>query len=410
MASLTDETRFNRETGRKEIYYAVQWWEGPKKRKKGLGFVPKREANQMLKIIEGKLARGEPVDPPPTASGSAERTAPERSKPTLAEYLDAVYVPTVQRDKAPKTFSSARTSANALKSILGGRRLDEIDFAGIDDYVTKRRALGRRAKTVIIELAWLRLALTHARDSGIIPALPTFPKIKNRKRDRKPHRYLSPEQCLEVLEALRPLEVQPHKVTRGKPPIPRDRLTYVAVLVAINLGLRKQEILTRGFEDVLWDQGPYGTLLVCPKPEIGFQMKTGHDRAVPLTPVVRAELERLHTERGKPREGWIFPSPRDETRPRQDFGIALRRACRRAGIPVIHPHGLRHAWATRLAMSGTDRRSLMELGGWQEGRMLDEIYAHTTSSVKAEIMAKSGLGRTSKPRDDNSPLTDPEQT
>jgi len=42
-------------------------------------------------------------------------------------------------------------------------------------------------------------------------------------------------------------------------------------------------------------------------------------------------------------------------------------------------------------MAGVDRKALMELGGWKEGRMLDEIYAHVTSEHKVEIMARMGL-------------------
>lgn len=393
MAWLTDTKRLNRETNKKENYYAIQWRtpEG-KTRTKGLGFLTRPEAKQMLAVFEGKLAAGESVEPPPTATGS-EAKAPKSSTPTLAVYLDEVFVPVVVRDKAPKTAASAKWSANVLKPILGARRLDAIDFKSVDDYVTARRGLGRRSKTVIIELQWLRSALKHAQDAGLIVELPRFPSIKN--RDRKAHRYLTPEQCVELLEALRPLESQPHVVTRGRPPIRRDRLTYIAVLMGLNLGLRKQEILTRGWEDVLWLQGSLGALLVSAKSEIGFHVKTDKSRTVPLTPVIREELVRLHAESGMPPQGWIFPSPRQPSVPRQDFGMALRRACARAGLPVMHPHSLRHAWATRLAMAGIDRRSLMELGGWEEGRMLDEIYAHTTSAHKAEIMSRSGLGRTS---------------
>ncbi len=47
-------------------------------------------------------------------------------------------------------------------------------------------------------------------------------------------------------------------------------------------------------------------------------------------------------------------------------------------------------------MQGVDRRTLMELGGWKEGRMLDEIYAHTTDAHKAEVMARMGIGRHEK--------------
>lgn len=60
-------------------------------------------------------------------------------------------------------------------------------------------------------------------------------------------------------------------------------------------------------------------------------------------------------------------------------------------------HGLRHTWASRLAVAGVDRQTLIELGGWRDGRMLDEVYAHVSSVHKAEAMARSGLGPTLGP-------------
>jgi len=47
-------------------------------------------------------------------------------------------------------------------------------------------------------------------------------------------------------------------------------------------------------------------------------------------------------------------------------------------------------------MAGVDRKTLMELGGWKEGRMLDEVYAHTTDAHKIEVMAKMGICRFEK--------------
>ncbi|MFZ5478963.1 MAG: tyrosine-type recombinase/integrase [Myxococcota bacterium] len=390
MAWLTEAKRLKKESGKKEPYFAIQWREGGKTRTKGLGFVTSAEAKQLLTVAEGKLAAGESLDPPGTGTGSAPEAA-RPDVPTLGRYLDEVYLPVVKRDKAKKTYLSAQTSANALKPVLGDKLLNLIDYREVDAYITRRRDLGRKTKTVIIEVAWLRSALRHAVDSGVLTDLPKFPRLKN--NDRRPHRFFTDDECRKLLEAVGPLEVQPHKVTRGKPPIPRDPLTYAAVLMALNLGMRKSEILTRGWEDVLWAQGPHGTLLVRAKPVIGFEVKTRRDRAIPLTPEIEAELRALHATGGAPASGWIFPSPKDRSVPRKDFGIALRRACKRAGLPVMHPHGLRHTWASRLAMAGVDRATLMELGGWTEGRMLDEIYAHTTDAHKAAVMARSGIGK-----------------
>jgi integrase len=143
---------------------------------------------------------------------------------------------------------------------------------------------------------------------------------------------------------------------------------------------------------VRWDQGRNGTLLVCAKPEISFRVKKDRTRAIPLTPELREALEAAHAQVDTDDEDtWVFPSPRDASRPRKDFKQALYRACDRAGVPRVHPHALRHTWASRLAMEGVDRRSLMDIGGWKEGRMLDEIYAHVTDDHVDEVMSRMGL-------------------
>jgi integrase len=172
----------------------------------------------------------------------------------------------------------------------------------------------------------------------------------------------------------------------------RDGLTFLAVLMALNTGMRRSELLTRTWPDVAWDDGDLGSILVCARPEVGFLPKTRRDRRVPLTPELRAELSRLHENLGRPREGWIFPAPDDPTRPRKQFAKALARASTAIGLPRLHAHALRHAWASRLAMAGVDRWTLMELGGWQSGEMLDQVYTHVTSAHMQEAMARTGVG------------------
>jgi len=388
MAWLTETSRLNRQSGRKEAYFAIQWRDARgKTRTRALGFILKAEANRLLKVFEGKLAAGEPVEPPDSASGSGQEVAAVEV-PTLGTYLSETYMPVVRRDKAPKTAESAQGASNALRRAMGELLIHEVTYAVVDRYLTTRRGEGRMARTLIIELWVLRGCLQHAVDCGVLGSLPKLPAVKD--RDRRQHRYLTPEETRVLLGALKPPANQP-QVTRGSPPLQYDELSYLAVLGCLNTGARKGEMLSRGWEDVRWDLGPNGTLIIGAKPEIGFRMKTGRDRAVPLTPELRAALLERHEQLDRPMRGLLFPRENDPTRPRQDFRTALEGACARAKIPVIHPHGLRHTWATRLAMAGVDRRTLMELGGWADSRMLDEIYSHAPDAHKAEVMARAGI-------------------
>lgn len=391
MAWLTEAKRLNKDTGKKEVYFAIQWRESGKTRTRGLGFVAATEAKQLLKMFEGRLAAGEAVEPMSTAPGSAVVEAQAPESVTLGVYLADVYIPVVARDKAAGTARSARCAQRSLTKEFGTLPLSAITFKLVDAYFTKRRSAGRRPRTVAIELWLLRACLQHAVNCGDLPSgMPLLPTVRSGDRYVSP--YLTPEQSVRVLEALRPDREQPHVVTRGAPPLPRDRLTFTAVLMALNTGMRKGEILTRGWEDVRWSTGPHGMLIVDAKPEIGFAVKTRRARVIPLTPALHDELVSLHRKAGGPERGWIFPADHDPLVPRRDFKKGLANACRRAGVPVVHPHALRHTWATRLATAGVDRRTLMDLGGWTSSSVLDEIYSHAPEDHKAGVMARTGLG------------------
>ncbi len=52
-----------------------------------------------------------------------------------------------------------------------------------------------------------------------------------------------------------------------------------------------------------------------------------------------------------------------------------KRALKKANLSDFRWHDLRHTWATWHVMSGTDLRTLMELGGWSSYEMVLR-YAH----------------------------------
>ena len=395
MAWLNKQQRLNRKSGKKETYFAIKWRdEIGKTHTRAVGFCKAKEAQKALKIFEGKIASGELVMPRGFATGSS---VSQSTVPTVKEYLQEVWLPVVERDKAPKTHETAVRASRALIPILGDFTIDRVNYALVDAYLGERKKLGRAPRTMILELWCLSGALKHANNCQIIPSLPKLPKIRD--RDRKPSKFLGPEQTIALLNALRPFDKQPHKVTRGRPPITRDHSSYLAVLVALNTGARRNEILSRRWQDVKWKQGARGALFIGPREEIDFQVKTRRSRAVPLTPELREELEKAYKRAGSPHDGWIFPSPRNPEKPRREFRKALERACRTAGIERMHPHALRHTWASRLAMAGVDRRTLMELGGWTEGRMLDEVYSHVTDDHMDEVMGKMGISSSVKKED-----------
>jgi integrase len=79
---------------------------------------------------------------------------------------------------------------------------------------------------------------------------------------------------------------------------------------------------------------------------------------------------------------------------------AFDRAVKAAGLSPFRFHDLRHAFASRLAMSGCNDRGIMELGGWSSSPMLkryvDISPAHLWQAVEGLTQngngSKTGVG------------------
>src|SRR5215831_1805428 len=112
------------------------------------------------------------------------------------------------------------------------------------------------------------------------------------------------------------------------------------------------------------------------------QGKGGKDREVPLSPKLLDQL-RSHYRSLKRKNGWLFPSQQKDraNEPITDKVIwhACREATRRAGIAKpVHPHTLRHSFATHLLDSGAELPVLQVLLGHTDLRDT-MIYLHLST-------------------------------
>lgn len=103
------------------------------------------------------------------------------------------------------------------------------------------------------------------------------------------------------------------------------------------------------------------------------------DRDVLLSPKLLDELKR-HWRRLRRKSTWLFPSNHDRTSDRpitpKVIYHACKRAVRRAALPKdVHPHTLRHCFATHLLEAGADLRTIQTLLGHSD---LEEttLYLH----------------------------------
>jgi site-specific recombinase XerD len=110
--------------------------------------------------------------------------------------------------------------------------------------------------------------------------------------------------------------------------------------------------------------------------------KGGKNREVPLSPKLLDQL-RAYYRSLKRKNGWLFPSlqRRRRDQPNTDKAIwhVCREAGRRAGITkAIHPHTLRHSFATHLFDSGAELPVIQTLLGHADPRDT-MIYLHLST-------------------------------
>ena len=343
--------------------------------RRSLGSMSKEQAITEYHKELGQIRDALPsADPTPTASRD--------STPPLTEYMETVYLPFALEQVSFRTLDHEQRCCGWLSKFFGDNKpIGEITAADIQAYVSWRRvhAGGRgkakrktvKSRTIILDLHVLRKALNHACDLEIIPTVPRFKMPRVRREEKPQHRWLTREQMEKVLANARTHEL--------------------LLTMAFLTGMRKGELLTREWSDIDLDRGEHGVIRVTHKPQYRFWVKIGKERVIPLCPRLRQLLLEVPEEE---RRGLLFMYAGDRVR---DYKCALRRACERAGVPVINPHATRKTFASLAMMDGMDIPTLSEIGGWSDTRVLLEIYAHVTSEHAQKAMASISFGQVKEP-------------
>ena len=295
----------------------------------------KESAEKILKKIETEVAEGKYLDI-------------QKAEKILFEDFTSEYIKTHVRleSKNPK---NQEYMIRQLVSRFQGKFLHQIDGLSIRHYMAERLK-DHRPASVNREFQILRCMFNRAIDWGMLYGSNPASGIKCLPQNNSRCRWLTQEEQEHLLS-----------YCLG--------LTKVVVLIALQTGMRKAEILT-----LKWKQSPCSNYVDFDSDVIFVHesmAKTQRSRYIPLSNAVRQAL--LAIER-IPGQDYIFFNPRT-SKPFGSVKKTFHTALKKAGIRDFKFHDLRHTFASGLARNGVDLYVIQKLLGHTTPKMTQR-YAH----------------------------------
>jgi integrase/recombinase XerD len=297
-------------------------------------------------------------------------------------YLDYLRVEKGLSENTRLAYGRDLSKLTQLAEARGLSSPNELDLGVISDWLGDLSRSGLGARTVARHLSTLRGFMRFLCREGYTKDDPTVHAAKPRIGRRLP-RTLSVAQTLELVT------IPPENTERGL----RDR---AMLALAYACGLRVSELIRLRHQDIDLRRGV-----------LMAEGKGGKGRIVPIGEqalewllaffAVR-EVAHPTARKSSPADAdWVFPSPRGGPLTRQAFWKIVGNYARAAGIRGrVHPHQLRHSFATHLLLGGADLRTVQTLLGHAD-ITTTEIYTHVTQEHVHAVHAQTHpRGRISK--------------
>ncbi len=291
----------------------------------------------------------------------------EQSRMTLSEWLDQ-WLENMTDTLRPNTLRNYHSYIeNHIKPGLGDKQLARITPKDVQRFYEKlsdRLASGtvRRIHTT------LHGALKAAQQTHLIASNPTE-QITAPRFSYGTKQILTDEQ-LDVFMKV----------------IAEDEVWCDFFYTELTTGLRRGEICGLKWED--FDEVA-GTLKVCRTVyrETGSGLTTGDTKTSAGTRKIvlpASTVQALRERKKSALAEWIFPNPLKPEQPTNP-GTAYRQLkilLKRAGLPSIRFHDLRHTFATHALVSGVDVKTLSGILGHTRAAFTLDTYTHTTGDMQ----------------------------
>ncbi len=280
------------------------------------------------------------------------------------EYLESLKH---QRRLSPRTLENYERALNVLFSLIQNKLLEKLEAADIRRFVALLHSKGLSPRSLALALsAWrgyFRWLVRH-RGFAMNPVL----GVRAPKAAKPLPKALSVEQAQKLLE--------PEEGEASSPAQARDHAMFELLYSS---GLRLAELVALEVGDGRLDLG---------EGEVTVTGKGSKTRTVPVGAKAREALKAWLAVRGQlagPGEKALFVGARGRRIAPALVGARLRALARKRGLPTrVHPHMLRHSFATHVLQSSQDLRAVQEMLG-HASISTTQVYTHLDYPALAKV-------------------------
>ena len=283
-----------------------------------------------------------------------DRTKTKYSKfSTLRFFLEEKYAPWL-KSRNPKTAEKTIKAFESSFPTLMDYQLSDINAWEIEKWRNKRLSDGVKPATTNRQINTIKGCLSRAVEWGAIDSH-DLSKVKTLTVDNSKVRYLSKDEEARLRENLQTCDTD---------------FLEVIVILALNTGMRKGELLSLDWNHVNFDN----KILT-----VDFQnAKSGNTRHLPLNTQAFNALKLWQQETDG--IGFVFKDKNNAQL--KDFPYVWGALLDEAQITNFRFHDLRHHFASKLVMSSVDLNTVRELLGHSDLKMTLR-YAHLAPEHKA---------------------------
>lgn len=330
-----------------------------------------RELAKQAAEFERKCKAGEVQTIEEKRQAAAQEAAEAAKILTLKQYGERVYMPSLAVRCSENTRSSFQSNLdNRIYPTLGEIKMPELTPAQITALLLSIQAEGKAHSTVVKIYSILHSLFKMAYLGDMIERNP-MDKVERPKprKDEGKGQEIEAYTADELRHIMECLEEEPLKW----------RL-YIHLL--IDTGMRRGECCALRWENIDFQDHRLtvaGNLCYTPKKGVYLDTpKNGKTRTIDIDPAITAMLRQLRAEQaGKAISRFVFtrensPEPMHPQSPTR----YLKKFSERYNIPDMHPHKLRHSFASVAIVNGADVASVSEKLGHSDKAVTLRMYTH----------------------------------